>query len=149
RRKALEAAQQSSASPAPPPELGTVGAVALDTLGNLAAATSTGGLTNKWPGRIGDSPIIGAGCFASNASCAVSCTGQGEYFVRATVARDIAALMEYGGRDARSAADFVIESRLGGLGGEGGVIVVDCGGEIVFAFNTDVMLRGCIARGAA
>lgn len=150
RWKALEQARRSAGAKAPPHAdgSGTVGAVALDAAGNLAAATSTGGLTNKWAGRIGDSPIIGAGCFASNASCAVSCTGQGEYFIRATIARDIAALMEYGGSDVQAAADVAIGQRLGGLGGEGGAIAVDRGGRVAFAFNTGVMLRGRVARGS-
>jgi beta-aspartyl-peptidase (threonine type) len=143
----LEAARRSSSPP--PKSLGTVGAAALDGRGNLAAATSTGGLTNKWPGRIGDTPIIGAGCFASNLSCAVSCTGQGEFFVRGTIARDIAASIEYGGRNAQSAVDFAIGQRLARLGGEGGAIVVDASGRAAFAFNTDVMLRGRMSRGAA
>jgi L-asparaginase / beta-aspartyl-peptidase len=138
----------ASATPTQPREHGTVGAVALDTAGNLAAATSTGGLTNKWAGRIGDSPIVGAGCYASNASCAVSCTGQGEYFIRATIARDIAALIEYGGKDAQTAAHVAIEQRLAGLGGEGGAIVVDRKGAVAFAFNTDVMLRGRVTDGS-
>lgn len=148
RRKALEAARRVPHA-APPADFGTVGAVARDTDGNLAAATSTGGLTNKWPGRVGDSPIIGAGCFADNASCAVSCTGQGEFFIRGTIARDTAALIEYGGHDTQSAADLAIGRRLARLGGEGGVIVVDGAGRVVFAFNTAVMLRGRIEHGSA
>lgn len=130
------------------PDGGTVGAVALDVHGNLAAGTSTGGLTNKAPGRVGDSPIIGAGTFASNVSCAVSCTGQGEYFVRATAARDIAALVEYAGNDVRTAADAVIAQRLSPLGGEGGVIVVDRAGEIAMSFNTQIMHRGSLSASA-
>ena len=129
-------------------DLGTVGAAALDMQGNLAAATSTGGLTNKAVGRVGDSPIIGAGTFASNESCAVSCTGHGEYFIRATAARDIAALIEYGGKDLQTAVDIVIGQRLSRLGGEGGAIAVDRAGRVAFAFNTDVMIRGCVTSTA-
>jgi L-asparaginase / beta-aspartyl-peptidase len=147
RWKAFERARGIAQASAPQPgEHGTVGAVALDTAGNLAAATSTGGLTNKWLGRIGDTPIIGAGCYASNAACAVSCTGQGEYFIRATIARDIAALIEYGGQDAQTAARLAIEQRLAKIGGEGGAVVVDRSGTIAFAFNTEVMLRGKVSR---
>ncbi|HEX7082071.1 MAG TPA: isoaspartyl peptidase/L-asparaginase [Gammaproteobacteria bacterium] len=126
----------------PPPDAGTVGAVARDVDGNLAAATSTGGLTNKAPGRVGDSSIIGAGTYASNASCAVSCTGHGEYFIRATAARDVAALVEYGGLDLAAAVDRVIRSRVAALGGQGGAIAVDRAGYVACAFNTPVMLRG-------
>lgn len=146
RWNALEAARKAGTTP--PGALGTVGAVALDVHGNLAAATSTGGLTGKWAGRIGDSPIIGAGCYASNDSCAVSCTGRGEHFIRATIARDIAAMIEYGGKNARAAATFAIEQRLERVGGEGGVIVVDTAGRIVFACDTDVMLRGRVGPGS-
>jgi L-asparaginase / beta-aspartyl-peptidase len=147
RRAALELAKRRSPPPNPSKQ-GTVGAVARDVHGDLAAATSTGGMTNKAVGRIGDSPIIGAGCYASNASCAVSGTGQGEYFIRATVARDIAALMEYGGKNARAAAAHVIRRRLEVLGGEGGVVVVDRDGHIVFEFNTGVMLRASVTHAA-
>ncbi|MBN1240363.1 MAG: isoaspartyl peptidase/L-asparaginase, partial [Gammaproteobacteria bacterium] len=140
RWKALEAARRSPPAVPPSGEHGTVGAVAIDRHGNLAAATSTGGLTNKWPGRVGDSPIIGAGCFASNDSCAVSCTGQGEFFIRATVARDIAAAIEYAGEDVQRAADLAVHHRLSALGGEGGAIAVDTAGTVAFAFNTETML---------
>jgi beta-aspartyl-peptidase (threonine type) len=150
RYAALEAARARAASGRPPaPEAGTVGAVALDRHGNLAAATSTGGMTNKAPGRIGDSSIIGAGTYASNASCAVSGTGHGEYFIRATVARDVAALMEYAGRDVRSAAETVIGERLAGIGGRGGVIAVDRRAEVVFVFNTELMHRGSVTDASA
>lgn len=145
RYAALQAVRARVASGRPPaPQIGTVGAAALDTHGNLAAGTSTGGMTNKAVGRIGDSSIIGAGTYASNASCAVSGTGHGEYFIRATVARDVSALMEYAGKDADSAADTVIRRRLAGIGGKGGVIVVDRGGKVVFAFNTELMYRGSV-----
>ncbi len=121
---------------------GTVGAVALDSEGNLAAGTSTGGLTNKAWGRIGDSPIIGAGTYASNASCAVSGTGQGEYFIRLTIARDVCALVEYRGLPLQQAADEVIQHKLKDLGGSGGVIALARDGTIAFSFNTQGMYRG-------
>ena len=125
---------------------GTVGAAALDTHGNLAAGTSTGGLTNKMFGRVGDSPIIGAGTYANNASCAVSGTGQGEYFIRATVARDICALMEYAGLSLAEAARRVVQDTLTGLGGKGGIIAVDRDGGSVFEFNTEGMYRARVAH---
>jgi L-asparaginase / beta-aspartyl-peptidase len=120
---------------------GTVGAVALDEAGNLAAATSTGGTTNKLPGRIGDSPIIGAGTYANNATCAVSATGDGEYFIRATVGHDISALMEYRGMKLQQAAQAVL-NKVAKLGGTGGVIAVDKNGNIALPFNTSGMYRG-------
>lgn len=123
---------------------GTVGAVALDGLGNLAAATSTGGMTNKRWGRIGDSPIIGAGTYAANCSCAVSATGHGEYLLRGTVARDVAARMEFLGESVTVAARAVIGDRLTGLGGEGGLVALDTTGEVAFAYNTRAMFRGVI-----
>lgn len=149
RRAAFEAAKRGAKDRRGPPEgLGTVGAVALDVHGHLAAATSTGGLTNKAVGRIGDSAIIGAGTFASDASCAVSCTGHGESFVRATAARDVAALMEYSKLDVEAAARKVIHERVAGLGGEGGLIAVDAQGRVAFAFNTALMLRGMVTHGS-
>jgi beta-aspartyl-peptidase (threonine type) len=120
---------------------GTVGAVALDQAGNLAAATSTGGMTNKRLGRVGDSPIIGAGTYASNATCAVSATGEGEYFIRASVARDISALMEYRGLSAEEAARTAL-AKVEKLGGTGGVIVIDRKGNMALPFNTEGMYRG-------
>jgi beta-aspartyl-peptidase (threonine type) len=120
---------------------GTVGAVALDEAGNLAAATSTGGTTNKLPGRIGDSPIIGAGTYANNATCAVSGTGDGEYFIRATVGHDISALMEYRGMKLKDATQTVLD-KVAKLGGTGGVIAVDKEGNIALPFNTSGMYRG-------
>ena len=126
---------------------GTVGAVALDRDGNLAAATSTGGLTNKRFGRVGDSPIIGAGTWAENESVAVSATGSGETFIRAAAAHELAALVKYGGRTPRRAADEVLAT-VERLGGRGGLIVIDRSGEPVFAFNTEGMYRGC-ARGVS
>ena len=127
---------------------GTVGAVALDSHGNLAAGTSTGGLTNKMWGRIGDSPIIGAGTYASNKSCAVSGTGTGEYYIRLTLAREVCALMEYTGASAQKAADIMIHERLTGLGGDGGIIVVDKDGHIAMSFNTSGMYRGRVTSAA-
>ena len=123
---------------------GTVGAVALDRFGNLAAATSTGGMSNKKFGRIGDSPIIGAGTYADNATCAVSATGHGEYFIRGVVAYDIAAMMRYGGLALSEAANAVIHGRLTDMGGEGGVIAIDAAGNISMPFNTAGMYRGYI-----
>jgi len=120
---------------------GTVGAVALDQTGNLAAATSTGGTSNKRPGRIGDSPIIGAGTYANNATCAVSATGDGEYFIRATVAHDVSALMEYRGMKLQDAAQIVLD-KVVKLGGTGGLIAVDSEGNIALPFNTSGMYRG-------
>ncbi len=122
----------------------TVGAVALDKYGNLAAATSTGGTTNKRWGRVGDSPIIGAGTFADNRSCAVSATGDGEYFIRATVARDICARVQYLDVSLAEAAQAVVHGELVDMGGEGGVIAIDPQGNIVAAFNTSGMYRAWI-----
>ena len=121
---------------------GTVGAVALDAAGNLAAATSTGGMTNKRWGRVGDSPIIGAGTYADNGSCAVSATGSGEFFIRGVIAHEISALMKYRGLSVAEAAHEAIQGRLAGLGGDGGVIVVDTDGNIAMEFNTEGMFRG-------
>lgn len=122
-------------------KFGTVGAVALDSAGNLAAGTSTGGTTGKRWGRIGDSPVIGAGTYADNHSCAVSATGEGEYFIRAGVARQICNRVQMAGEDVQTAAETVI-GEVGALGGEGGVIVLGPDGEAVFAFNTSGMYRG-------
>jgi beta-aspartyl-peptidase (threonine type) len=124
------------------PESGTVGAVALDGRGNLAAATSTGGTTGKRSGRVGDSPLIGSGTYAANAGCAVSATGQGEFLIRATVAREVCARMELLGENVTQAARSVIHGRLAGLGGRGGVIALDRAGAIALEFNTECMLRG-------
>jgi len=124
------------------PGSGTVGAVALDRAGNLAAATSTGGLTNKHRGRVGDTPIIGAGTYADNASCAVSGTGQGEYFIRQVVAYDICALVAYQHLTLAQAVTQVIHEKLRATGGEGGVIALDPAGNIVMDFNSVGMFRG-------
>ena len=120
---------------------GTVGAVALDQHGDLAAATSTGGTTNKRAGRVGDSPVIGAGTYANNATCAVSATGDGEYFIRATVGHDISALMEYRGMSLKEAAQTVLD-KVAKLGGTGGLIAIDRRGNIALPFNTSGMYRG-------
>ncbi len=122
-------------------KFGTVGAVARDEQGNLAAGTSTGGMTGKRWNRIGDSPVIGAGTYADNRSCAVSATGWGEFFIRAGVARTICSRMQMLGEDAQTAADAVI-AEVGDMGGDGGVIVVSKDGEAVFSFNTTGMYRG-------
>jgi beta-aspartyl-peptidase (threonine type) len=122
-------------------KFGTVGCAALDQHGNLAAGTSTGGLTNKKFGRIGDSPIVGAGVYADNATCALSATGQGEYFIRAVVGHDVAAQMAYGNRSLADAAAATIK-RVGELGGTGGVIAMDARGNIAMPFNTAGMYRG-------
>ena len=122
-------------------KFGTVGCVALDKNGNLAAGTSTGGMTNKRYGRVGDVPIIGAGNYANNATCAVSGTGWGEFFIRATVAHDISALMEYKGLSLEAAAKEVIQKKVPNLGGNGGIIAVDKNGNMVMEFNTAGMYR--------
>lgn len=123
---------------------GTVGAVALDRMGNLAAGTSTGGLTGKRFGRVGDSPIVGAGTYANNRTCAVSGTGEGEYFMRGLVAYDISALMEYQGLSLNRAAHRVVMEKLVDLGGSGGVIAIDQHGNVVMPFTTEGMYRGYI-----
>lgn len=125
-------------------KFGTVGCAALDKDGNLAAGTSTGGMTNKRYGRIGDAPIIGAGTYANNATCAVSSTGWGEYFIRAMVAHDISALMEYKGLSLKEAARTVIQEKVAGLGGDGGIVAVDKDGNITMEFNTAGMYRASI-----
>lgn len=125
-------------------KFGTVGAVALDAYGNLAAATSTGGMTNKRYGRVGDAPIIGAGTYADNATCAVSATGHGEFFIRAVVAYDIAAIMKYKGVSIKKAAEEVVLDKLVKFGGEGGVIALDKDGNFAMPFNSEGMYRGYI-----
>ena len=122
-------------------KFGTVGCAALDKHGNLAAGTSTGGMTNKRWGRIGDSPIIGAGTYANNNTCAVSSTGWGEFFIRGMVAHDISALMEYKGLTLKEAANLVIQKKLSELGGDGGIIAIDKNGNMVMEFNTQGMFR--------
>jgi len=125
-------------------KFGTVGAVALDKIGNLAAGTSTGGTTNKKFGRVGDAPIIGAGTYANNQTCAVSATGHGEYFIRAVVAYDISALMQYQKLSLKDASDKVVMDKLVKFGGAGGVICIDKDGNIAMPFNTPGMYRGSI-----
>lgn len=122
-------------------KFGTVGAVACDSQGNIAAATSTGGMTNKKWGRVGDSPMIGAGNYANNKTCAVSCTGSGEYFIRGVVAYDVSCLMEFKGLSLDEAASEVIQQRILELGGDGGLIAVDAKGNISMPFNTEGMYR--------
>ncbi len=125
-------------------QAGTVGAVALDQQGNLAAATSTGGMMFKMKGRVGDSPIIGAGTYANNETCAVSCTGHGEFFIRNVVAYDLSALMQYKGMSLIDASDYLINGKLKSLNAEGGLISVDKNGNIAMPFNTNAMFRGYI-----
>ncbi len=155
RREQLErvkAAEGTMGAAMPPGEelapgaykFGTVGAVARDRAGNLAAGTTTGGMTNKRFGRVGDSPIIGAGTYADNATCAVSSTGWGEYFIRGVIAHDIAAMMEYGGKSVGEAARTVIMDKLEAMGGTGGVIAMDREGHVAMPFNTEGMYRGRI-----
>jgi L-asparaginase / beta-aspartyl-peptidase len=128
---------------------GTVGAVALDVNGNIAAGTSTGGMQGKMPGRVGDSPIIGAGTYASNHSCAVSATGSGEYFIRLTVARDICALVEYEGMKLADAANEIIHKQLPAIHGDGGVIAIAPDGQMTWSFNTPGMFRARQVEGGA
>jgi beta-aspartyl-peptidase (threonine type) len=123
-------------------KFGTVGAVACDQQGNIAAATSTGGMTNKKFGRIGDSPIIGAGTYANNRTCGISCTGHGELFIRAVAAHDVSCLMEYKGLSLREAMDIVVHEKLIAIGGEGGMIGVDGQGNVALVFNSQGMYRG-------
>lgn len=124
-------------------KFGTVGAVACDQYGNVAAATSTGGMTNKKFGRVGDSPMIGAGTYANNNTCAVSCTGSGEFFIRGVVAYDVSCLMEYKGLTLQEAANEVIYKRILKINGDGGLIAVDAHGNIAMPFNTEGMYRAC------
>jgi beta-aspartyl-peptidase (threonine type) len=130
-----------TADPASPEAAGTVGAVALDAAGNLAAATSSGGTTNKLAGRVGQAALIGAGVYAHNATCAVSCTGQGEAFMRGVTAYDVSALMEYRGLELAAAAELAIRER---LPGQGGLIAVDRHGHVALPYNTEGMYRGWV-----
>ena len=123
-------------------KFGTVGAVACDQQGNIAAATSTGGMTNKKYGRIGDSPIIGAGTYANNHTCGISCTGHGELFIRAVAAHDVSCLMEYKGLSLQEAMNIVVHEKLIAIGGEGGMIGVDAQGNAALVFNSQGMYRG-------
>jgi beta-aspartyl-peptidase (threonine type) len=124
--------------------MGPVGAVALDAAGDLAAATSTGGMTAKRWGRVGDSPVIGSGTYAANACCAVTATGHGEFFIRATGAHEIASLVRYAGKSAAEAADIVVHQQLRRMGGAGGVIVVGRDGSMAMPYSSRGMLRGSI-----
>ncbi|HEX9951107.1 MAG TPA: isoaspartyl peptidase/L-asparaginase [Rubricoccaceae bacterium] len=133
-------------APEPWQMTGTVGAVALDAAGHLAAGTSTGGMTNKRWDRIGDTPVVGAGTFASDATVGVSATGHGEFFIRLSVAHDIHARVAYLGETAADAADHVVHETLSGAGGTGGVIVLDRAGHAATPFNTDGMIRGTVTR---
>ncbi|MCJ2120240.1 isoaspartyl peptidase/L-asparaginase [Methylobacterium sp. J-001] len=128
-------------------KFGTVGAVALDRNGHLAALTSTGGMTNKRPGRIGDSPLIGAGTYADDRTAAVSCTGTGEAFIRVAAAHDVCARMAYGGQDLEAATRAVVEESLPSVGGRGGLIAVDGRGQVAMPFNTEGMYRGLVRPG--
>ncbi|BDQ11841.1 isoaspartyl peptidase/L-asparaginase family protein [Sediminibacterium sp. TEGAF015] len=123
-------------------KFGTVGAVALDAAGNIAAATSTGGMTNKKYGRIGDSPIIGAGTYANNKTCAISCTGHGEMFIRAVASYDVSCLMEYKGLSLQEAMNTVVNEKLVNMKGEGGMIGIDANGNTAMVFNSAGMYRG-------
>jgi L-asparaginase / beta-aspartyl-peptidase len=142
RRVLRREAQGDAGAPIPGTILGTVGAVALDHGGNLAAATSTGGMTDKRYGRVGDSPIIGAGTYANNESCAVSATGSGEFFIRSVVAHDIHALCQYKQLSLEEAAREVVQGKLRRAGGEGGIIAIDRTGRIALEFNSPGMFRG-------
>jgi beta-aspartyl-peptidase (threonine type) len=124
-------------------KFGTVGAVACDQDGNIAAATSTGGMTNKKWGRVGDSPMIGSGNYANNNTCAVSCTGSGEFFIRGVVAYDVSCLIEHKGMSLQDACDEVIHKRILEINGDGGLIAVDSQGKIAMPFNTEGMYRAC------
>ena len=127
-------------------KFGTIGAVALDQYGNLAASTSTGGMTNKRWGRVGDSPMVGAGTYANNRSAAISCTGHGEFFIRGVVAYDVACLMEYQGLRLQEACEKVILDKMVKLGGEGGLVGVDSQGNTAMVFNSEGMYRGMVTH---
>ena len=142
--KAYKANEQAGLKPEADHKFGTVGVVVLDQTGNLVAGTSTGGMTGKRWGRIGDSPVIGAGTYADNRSCAVSATGHGEYFIRHTVSRDICARMQFGGATLYEAAKTVVMEELVTAAGEGGVVAVDPAGRVALVFNTPGMYRASI-----
>ena len=147
RREALEAYkanEQAGLKPEADHKFGTVGVAVLDQTGNLVAGTSTGGMTGKRWGRVGDSPVIGAGTYADNRSCAVSATGHGEYFIRHTVARDICARMQFGGVTLEEAASTVVMGELVAAAGEGGIVAVDPAGRVALVFNTPGMYRASI-----
>ncbi|NUO00763.1 MAG: isoaspartyl peptidase/L-asparaginase, partial [Saprospiraceae bacterium] len=142
RAKAEENKQEGTKTTNPDYKFGTVGCVALDQSGNLAAGTSTGGMTNKRWNRLGDAPVIGAGTYANNATCGVSCTGHGEFFIRYAVAHDVSAMMEYKGSSVQEAADYIVNQKLKNAGGEGGLIALDRKGNIAMPFNSEGMYRG-------
>jgi beta-aspartyl-peptidase (threonine type) len=142
RERERSATDGARAEPSEEAKFGTVGAVALDRHGNLAAGTSTGGTTNKRWGRVGDSPVIGAGTYADNASCGVSATGTGEYFIRNAVAHDICARVQYLGVSLEQAAEDVVLKKLVDQGGDGGIVALDRDGNIAMTFNTPGMYRG-------
>ena len=147
RKRALEsykARKQAGIEPNVDYKFGTVGVVVLDSKGNLVAGTSTGGMTGKRWGRIGDAPVIGAGTYADNRSCAVSATGHGEYFIRHTVARDICARMQFAGQSLNEAAEAVIMDELVRAGGDGGIVAVGASGEVSMVFNTLGMYRASV-----
>jgi L-asparaginase / beta-aspartyl-peptidase len=133
----------------PATKFGTVGAVALDAHGHLAAATSTGGITNKQAGRVGDAPLVGAGCYANDATCAVSTTGTGEMFIRMLAAYDVSAQMEYRGVSLEAASADVVMNKLPRIAGRGGLIAVDAHGNVALPFNTEGMYRGHARVGEA
>ena len=148
RKRALEsykARKQAGVEPRVDFKFGTVGIVVLDSKGNLVAGTSTGGMTGKRWGRIGDAPVIGAGTYADNNSCAVSATGHGEFFIRHTVARDICARMQFAGQNLQEAAETVIMDELVAAGGDGGIVAVDATGEVSMVFNTPGMYRASVS----
>jgi beta-aspartyl-peptidase (threonine type) len=148
RKRALESYKsrtQVGIEPQVDYKFGTVGVVVLDSKGNLVAGTSTGGMTGKRWGRIGDAPVIGAGTYANNRACAVSATGHGEYFIRHTVARDICARMQFAGQGLNEAAEAVIMDELVVAGGDGGIVAVDAGGEVAMVFNTPGMYRASVS----
>lgn len=145
--QAIKNSDQAMLDHAEPTKFGTVGAVALDEQGSIAAATSTGGMTNKRYMRIGDTPVIGAGTYADNNTCAVSCTGHGEYFIRSVAAYDVACLMEYKGLTLHFACHEVINNKMKLMGGEGGLIAVDVRGNVEMVFNTEGMYRASMKAG--
>ncbi len=144
KEKDSQASSSHSKAAAPFDPYGTVGAVAVDSAGNLAAGTSTGGRNNKMSGRVGDSPILGAGTYADNQSCAVSATGHGEFFIRYVAAHDIAALMRYKQLPVECAAAQVVLEKLKQAGGEGGLIALDAKGNLAMPYNTEGMYRGWV-----
>ena len=146
-RAVLDHSAQAEAGKDDTRRFGTIGAVALDKAGHLAAATSTGGMTNKRPGRIGDTPVVGAGVYANDATCAVSATGTGEHFIRACVAHDIHARMCYGKVALETAANAVVHETLTAIGGEGGVIAISRDGDVSLPFNSRGMYRGWVREG--